>query len=84
MKAVVRDEKFVHATADHGVSTDIMDKVLSPPISALGDIPLRAVQSCSSFKNAWDKLQTRYAGKTLINKLGVFNGLLNFKFMRGR
>lgn len=40
---------------------------------ALGDDQLRAIQECESTKAAWDKLQARYAGKTIGIEIGVLN-----------
>lgn len=48
-------------------------------IAASGDDPLRTIQDCRSAKQAWNKLQTRYASKSTINELRVLNNLLNPK-----
>lgn len=82
MKAVPRGKKIVHAILDDGVSTDISEEALSLIISALANKPLRAVQSCSTAEDAWEKLQSGYAGKAFYNKVGVLNGILNLNFKR--
>lgn len=55
----------------------VNERALSIIISALGDNPLRAIQHCESAKEAWDKLESRYAGRTIMNKLGSLNTLLS-------
>lgn len=50
--------------------------------SALEDSSLIAVQSCTTAKEVWKKLQMRYAVKRLLNKFSVLNDLLNVKMKR--
>lgn len=64
------------------VTSDVNDEALSMIIYALGDSLLRAVHNCSTAKEAWHKLHDRSAGKTLVNKLCVLNGLLNIKLRK--
>lgn len=64
------------------VSAERTDDALYLIISALGDNLLRTIQNCSTESEAWDRLQARYIRETLINNLGVFNSLLNFKLNR--
>lgn len=58
------------------MDVNISDKGLALTISAVGDSP---VQSCGVTRNVREKLQIRYAGKTLLDELGVLNSLLNLK-----
>lgn len=51
-------------------------------VSALGDNPLGTKNICTTAKDACDKLQAIYAGKTLIYKLGGLNSFLNLKLRR--
>lgn len=44
-------------------------------ILALDDSPLRSMQDCDTIKAAWDRLQLRSAGQTMMNQLGAPNNL---------
>lgn len=46
-------------------------------MSALRDSSLRAIQECATKKDAQAVLNERYAVKSMLNKLGVLNSLLN-------
>lgn len=52
IKAALTGKKIVHAISYDSVRTDITDGDLSLIISALGDNLLKAVQSCSTVKDA--------------------------------
>lgn len=52
-------------------------------IQALGDNPSTAIEDSETSKNAWQKHQDRYDGKTIMNKLGVLNILLKSTQRRG-
>lgn len=82
MKAALRGKKISAALTNKNVDADITGEVLAFKISALGDNPLRAVQSYSTVSEAWEKFQIRYAGKILINKLVVLNILLSMKMKK--
>lgn len=59
------------------------DKALSIIVRALGDNPLRGVQACESAKDLWERLSERYAGKMVVNKLGLLKNLVNTRLKRG-
>lgn len=46
--------------------------------------PLRVVQETEKSKNVWDKLDERYNGETVIEKLTVLQNLLNRKHIKNR
>ena len=46
-------------------------------VSALGDRPLRAIQSCRSLAEMWDKLKERYASTSNSTKISVLTTLMN-------
>lgn len=50
---------------------------------ALGDNPLAVIQSCTSTKLAWKKLQLRYASKSTINELSVLSALFKLRLKYG-
>lgn len=63
MKAVLRGRRISKALTNDNVSAEIMDDALYLIISALGHSPAGAIQNYSTAKEAWDKLQARYAKK---------------------
>lgn len=73
IRAVLTEEK---------ITSDVTDETPSIILPALGDNPLRAVLHCTTAKEAWDKLQDRYVGKKLVNKLGVLPGLMSLKLRK--
>lgn len=64
------------------VTAEINEKELPLITSAVGNRSLCAIQNFSTAKYAWENLQVKYAAKTLVNKLGVRNSLLNLKIKR--
>lgn len=52
-------------------------------INSFGDNPVCVVQDCDTAKEAWDKLKSHYVGQTMINKISIFNTLLNTKICAG-
>lgn len=82
MKVDLRGKRIVHDVMDDGVSTDITDEALSLIISPLGNIPFIAVLCFSIADETLDELQIRPAGKILINKPVVLNGLLSVKCIK--
>lgn len=81
MRAGFCGKVVIAALTNEDVEMETTDEALALIISALGHNPLRAAQNCTIAKEAWAKLQVRYAGNSLINKLGVLNSLLNLKFI---
>lgn len=75
----MRGKKIAAAQTDEDVDIEVADEALVMITKALGDSPLPFVQSCFMAKEACEKLQLRYVGKTLINNLCVLNSLLNVK-----
>lgn len=43
--------------------------------------PLQCIQECDTAKSSSDELQFMYAGKTVINKIGVLNSIVNTKLL---
>lgn len=52
---------------------------LADIVWVLCDNLLRAIQDCHAMVEAWDKLQSQYFGKSMINRLIELNNLLNKK-----
>lgn len=77
IKAALRSRELASALIDEAVETKVNEKAMTIIITALGDNPLRAVQECLTAKAVWNKLQGRYAGQSMVNKLSVLNTLLN-------
>ncbi len=50
--------------------------------TALGDKPLRAIQSASMPSEMWVKLRDRYASNTTSNKIAVLTSLMNKRYDR--
>lgn len=48
-------------------------------VAALGDDQLRAIRVCTSIKQAWKKLQARYASGSTISELRILNVLLKIR-----
>lgn len=65
---------------DNYMDSGVANEALFLIISALDDNTLRAASNCITTKDAWEKLQLRYARETLINMLDTLNSLLNRKF----
>lgn len=68
---------------EKSVESEKTEKALLVITLALGDNPLRSIEECQTAKEAWKNLQQRYAGKTMINKLGLLNNFLNKNFTQG-
>lgn len=45
--------------------------------AAFGDNPLRTVRNCETPEDMWEKLEKRYAGTSMVHRLGIFNILVN-------
>lgn len=54
-------------------------KARSITIQALGDRPLRAVQSVTDVEDIWEKIFQRYASASQKNKINVLTTMLNMK-----
>lgn len=80
MKAALRCKDLITASTEDTVERKVSEKALSRTISALGYNLLRSVHECETAKKTWNKLQQRYAGKTLIYKLELLNNMLNTRF----
>lgn len=64
------------------IRTSTIDEVsnkrdLSMITAAPGNNRQRIVQDCETFKDRQEKLETRYAGKSMVKKLDTFGKLLN-------
>lgn len=77
MKTTLIVKKGASTLLKKDVSLDITEKALFLITCALGDKPLPAVQHCTTTRAGWDKVGTRYAGKTLINELRVLSIVWN-------
>lgn len=55
----------------YDVSTKVDERDMGNTVGALGNSPLRIVRDCKTTKAMWDKLNLRYASKTMTNKLGL-------------
>ncbi len=53
-------------------------------MTALGDKPLRAIQSAASPAKMWKKLHERYAASTTANKIAVLTNLMNKRYRSGK
>ncbi len=53
-------------------------------VTALGDKPLRAIQSAASPAEMWKKLHERYAASTTANKIAVLTNLMNKRYHSGK
>lgn len=71
MQAALRGKRIVMGLTNAGVEGELNDDALSSILCGFGDKLLYTIQNCNTAKNAWDKLQGRYAGKTLMDKPGV-------------
>lgn len=71
VKADLRGKLLFAAMTSESVDSKINHICLAIIIMALGDNPLRYVQDFDTAKTAWNKFQSRYAGKITINKIGV-------------
>lgn len=71
----LRGKDIITALTQDTVERKTSQKVLTIIISALEDDPLRSIQECEIAKEAGNKLQQRYAGKTMIKTLGLLNNL---------
>lgn len=80
MNAALRGKNIGHAFTDEEVSREYTDEALLIVVSALGNDPLIAVQSYTTAKETWGKVQERYVGKTFMCKLCVLSSLLNVLF----
>lgn len=54
------------ALQDKPVDSNVNERALALKIITLGEILPRTIQECDKWKYAWDKLQSRYAGKTFV------------------
>lgn len=80
VKAALRAKNLIEALTKNTVEGKVSKKALFKIIFALGDNPLRSIQEYETANEAWNKLQQRYAGKTVINKLRLLNNMLNKTF----
>lgn len=83
LKAALKSKGLVDAIADPGAELDKSEKALTINICGHRDNPLRMTQDCESAHDAWEKLQTRYAGKTMINMQSNLQTLFNMRLKRG-
>lgn len=81
--ATLRGKRVLAPILDEIVNDEIDDELLSVMISALCDNPSRPIQIHTTGKGAWEWLQVRYKGETLINKLGVLSELLKMNMIKG-
>ena len=61
-----------------------MRKARAVLITALGNKPLRVVQTASDPLEMWRKLHDRYAGSSSASKIGVLTSLMNKKYSPGK
>lgn len=80
VKAASSGKDLATALAEDLVDNRVGEKDLSMIISALGDNHARENQECPTAKEAWNKLQHRYAGKSMMNKLALLDNVLNNRF----
>lgn len=72
MNASLTVKKIGHASTDEDVSREHADESLSIIVSAVGSSPLKAVKNCNTSTEVREKLQIRYAVKSIMNKLSVW------------
>lgn len=77
VKSGLRSRELAEQLETDEVADCINERALSIIISELGDNPLQAIQSCITTKSVWEKLQLRYAGKSMVNKPGILKNLLD-------
>lgn len=82
MKVALYGKKVFAALTDDDVDTEVTDEALSLIILSLADSALRAVQNYTTAKDACEKLELRYALKSLINTSDILNSLLNAKVQK--
>lgn len=72
-------KNIIDATFNKEVDRKTSERALAVIVWSLGDKPLRAIQNCESDIEAWEKLSSRYASKSLINRLILINNVLDMK-----
>lgn len=82
VKEALRGKELIIAWAKKSVESNVNEQAIAFVIMRLGNNPLRSIQECETAMEVWEKLQVKYAGKTIINKISILNSLLNTKFQR--
>lgn len=79
VRPALQRKDFILVRTDDNANRKVTEKAMSMIIATPGDNPLRSVQDCIDTETAWDRLEARNSGSTLMNGLGVLNSLLNTK-----
>ena len=83
---VMGDEPVPESTEgsdEYKIYLDKIRKARAVIVMALGDRPLRAVQTAEGPMEMWSKLHERYAGSTTASKIGVLTTLMNTRYESG-
>lgn len=81
-QAALREKELIEALTTVRVDKRTTNIAMSIIITLLRDKPLRTIQGCDTAKDMWGKSQKWYANKPVINKLVLFNNLLNTKYQK--
>lgn len=79
MKAALHGGELYTALSEDDVGSNKNEKALVLITLASGNNSLKKIQECESVKAVWDKLNSRYAGRRVLSKIGTFNSSLNTK-----
>lgn len=79
VKAALRWKDIAEASADKDVDKKTCERALAVIVSVLGDKLLSAIQDCKTAIEAWEKLQSGYAGRSMINRLTALKNLHSIK-----
>lgn len=82
VKTALRIRELIGAITRKGAKTKTNKKPLALIVPAVEENPVRAVEEFETAKEVWEKLQERYAGKSVIKKLGISNKLFNMTYDR--
>lgn len=79
VKAVFRKKDIAEALVNKSMDKKIRERALRFFVSVHRYNPLGASQNCETAIGAWGKLQFRYAGKPMINRLTALKNRLSTK-----
>lgn len=77
--AALQSRKLSEAMTEDGFEKNVNEKALGILISALGNNSLQALEQRKTANDSGGKLERRYAGKTVMNRLESLRTVFNMK-----
>lgn len=82
VNAALQSRDLSQILSSDDVEKNVNKRTMVIMISALCNNPLRVIRKCRTEKEAWETLESRYSGKTIMNKLGSLTALYSIQYKR--